>query len=109
MVMKVVINILKKEMVELKSTDITSLWGLMDVPSTIAKSVTLGMRVENEYIVSSPETDKEAPRIDAFLEEYSELIETEEVIIAVVTRPSLKDKSMIGMSGSSGAVEPKLA
>lgn len=88
MVVKVDINTLKKEVAEMKSTDITSLWGSMDVPLE-AIDVTLRLRVENEYIVSFLESNEEVLGVDILRVEHGELMAIEEAIIVVITKESL--------------------
>lgn len=85
MVVKVDINTLNKEIAEMKST---SLWGSMDIPLE-AIDVTLRLRVENEYIVSSLESNEEVLGVEILREDHGELMAIEEAIVVVITKESL--------------------
>lgn len=98
---------LKKEVVVLKSTDITSLWGFIEVPLEVGTSVILVIGTDSEFIPYSSEINEEALRVDIILEEHGDLCTTEEAIVAAITRESLQGRSIIWMSALSDTVEPE--
>lgn len=60
-------------------------------------------------IISSLETSEEGLRTNILLKEHTEMIEMEGAIIITITQDSYQDRLLIGLSGSSIILEPKLA
>lgn len=69
------------EVIELKSTIITSLWGSVEVPPNTTMGTTPGAEVDIEHVMSSPDANKERLGTNMLLKEHAKLMETEEAII----------------------------